>query len=162
MLASLFNTILEFYCRHDAEGVATLRAHSPVAEARQVQSPQGINSGLNSAMMSDQLKKSDLFKEPTEQEKEADREFELQMLKRRRRKMLDGNVPSVTKAGGTRKRSIQESEDSFEEMEKLAEVRSEGAKARKRFEKKVKNWRWSKGGFEGCGKCGKQGIEKHR
>ena len=101
MLASLCNTTLEFYCRHDAEGVATLRAHSPVAEARQVQSPQGINSGLNSAMMSDQLKKSDLFKEPTEQEKEADREFELQMLKRRRRKMQDGNVPSVTKAGAT-------------------------------------------------------------
>ena len=125
MLASLFNTILEFYCRHDAEGVATLRAHSPVAEARQLQSPQGINSGLNSAMMSDQLKKSDLFKEPTEQEKEADREFELQMLRRRtRRKMQDCDVPLVTKEGGTRKRSIQESEDNFEEMERLADVES--------------------------------------
>ena len=41
-----------------------------VAQARQ--SPQRINSILNSATESDQLKGSDLFEEPTEQEKEAD------------------------------------------------------------------------------------------
>ena len=131
---------MEFYCRNEDEYVATLGSHPPVGK----QVPQRTNSGLNSAMEKpDQVKGSDLFAEPTEQEKEADQEFIIQMLRRRRRKIKEGDVPSVTEEGETRKvskRSFQESEDNFgfmEKGEKQDEVQSE-AEARKRLEKKIK------------------------
>ena len=73
-------------------------------------------SFLNRAMKSDLG--SELFEERTKLKEEADQELVLQMLRRRMRKMQDSGVPSVIVEGRTRKRSIQESKDSFEEIER--------------------------------------------
>ena len=64
------------------------------------------------------LNRSELFEERTKLKEEADQELVLQMLRRRMRKMQDSGVPSVIVEGRTRKRSIQESKDSFEEIER--------------------------------------------
>ena len=77
-------------------------------------------SFLNSAMKSDLG--SELFEERIKLKKEADQELALQMLRRRMRKMQDSGVPSVFVEGRTRKRSIQESKDSFEEIERQERV----------------------------------------
>jgi protein-disulfide isomerase-like protein with CxxC motif len=77
-------------------------------------------SFLNSAMKSDLG--SELFEERIKLKKEADQELALQMLRRRMRKMQDSGVPSVIVEGRTRKRSIQESKDSFEEIERQERV----------------------------------------
>ncbi len=65
---------------------------------------------------------SELFEERIKLKKEADQELALQMLRRRMRKMQDSGVPSVIVEGRTRKRSIQESKDSFEEIERQERV----------------------------------------
>ena len=77
-------------------------------------------SFLNRAMKSDLG--SELFEERIKLKKEADQELALQMLRRRMRKMQDSGVPSVIVEGRTRKRSIQESKDSFEEIERQERV----------------------------------------
>ncbi len=101
-----------------------LFADPPEPAARQGQSPQGIKSGLSSGKEGQgEPKGSAVFEEPTEQETEADREFALQILRRRqRRQMKESDASSVSTAeeGEPRKvskRSIVESEDNLDCIE---------------------------------------------
>ena len=137
---ALYVTQLKFFFRDCGdESVATLSAHPPEAAARQGQSSQGINSGINIGEKGrGQLKGSALFEQPTEQEIEADRELALQIWRRRGRKqeMKEANVLLVTTAEEEKtrkvsKRSIEESEDNSSCIEEDG-VHSESAGARTR------------------------------
>merc|ERR1711879_696689 len=135
-------TQLKFFFRDCGdESVITLSVHPPKAAARQGQSSQGINSGINIGEKGrGQLKGSALFEQPTEQEIEVDRELALQIWRRRGRKqMKEANVPLVTTAEEkkTRKRPIEESEDNSScSEEKEDGVHSESAGARTRSSKR--------------------------
>ena len=134
----MYLTWHKFFFR-DQDDHATLFADPPEAAARQGQSPQGINSAPNSGMARQgELKGSEVFEEPLEQETEADREFALQMFRRRRRRkqMEEGDVSLVTTAGEgeTRKvskRSKAESEDNWDcIVEESEDVHIESARTR--------------------------------
>ena len=104
----MYLTWHKFFFR-DQDDHATLFADPPEAAARQGQSPQGINSAPNSGMARQgELKGSEVFEEPLEQETEADREFALQMFRRRRRRkqMEEGDVSLVTTAGEGETRKV--------------------------------------------------------
>ena len=142
---AVYVTQLKFFFRDCGdESVATLSAHPPEAAARQGQSSQGINSGINIGEKGrGQLKGSALFEQPTEQEIEADRELALQIWRRRGRKqMKEANVPLVTTAEDEKtrkvsKRAIEESEDNSScSEEKEDGVHSESAGARTRSSKR--------------------------
>ena len=116
----MYLTWHKFYFRDQGDHVR-LFADPPEPAARQGQSPQGIKSGLSSGKEGQgEPKGSAVFEEPTEQETEADREFALQILRRRqRRQMKESDASSVSTAeeGEPRKvskRSIVESEDSLD------------------------------------------------